>query len=215
LEPLFARRVVWESLSWREASVERLLLDPIAVEPMTRWGMILAPLALEPLMSKLKRLERFARWLTWCAVLALAILSWTPAEDMVRPGWGHHLTAYFISGAVAALGYGRRRGCVTVGVLLCGYAGILEIGQNWSPGRSPAFDDFAASSMGTLLGTTLVWLWFTYLARGRPTFIDGEPHPRFTLLGRGRRDLRRDRFSLRERRSAMDQRADLADVRRG
>jgi VanZ family protein len=123
-------------------------------------------------MSKLKRLERFARWLTWCAVLALAILSWTPAEDMVRPGWGHyleHVTAYFISGAIAALGYGRRRGYATVGVLLCGYAGFLEIGQNWSPGRSPAFDDFAASAMGALLGTALAWLWLIYFGRGRPT----------------------------------------------
>ena len=117
-----------------------------------------------------KRLERVSRWLTWCAVLALAILSWTPAEDMVRSDWGHHLehvTAYLISGVIATLGYGRRRGSVTVGVLLCGYAGILEIGQNWSPGRTPAFDDFAASSAGALLGTTVTWLWLTYFGWGR------------------------------------------------
>ena len=123
-----------------------------------------------PLM--VKRLEWLFRWATWCVVLALAILSWTPAEDMVRPGWGYHLEhviAYLISGVIATLGYGRRRGYMTVGVLLCVYAGILEIGQNWSPGRSPAFDDFAASSMGALLGATLAWLWLTYFGRGRPT----------------------------------------------
>jgi len=113
----------------------------------------------------IRRLERIFRWLTWCAVVALALLSWTPSNYMVRPGWGHHLehvTAYLMSSVVASLGYGRRISYTQVAALLCAYAGLLEIGQNWSPGRTPAFDDFAASSIGTLFGVTLTWLWLTY-----------------------------------------------------
>jgi VanZ family protein len=113
----------------------------------------------------IRRSERIFRWLTWCAIVALAILSWTPGNYMIRPGWGHHLehvTAYLMSGVVASLGYRRRIGYARVGAFLCVYAGILEIGQNWSPGRTPAFDDFAASSIGALFGVTLTWLWLTY-----------------------------------------------------
>ena len=117
--------------------------------------------------------KQLCRWLTWCAVLALAILSWTPGEDMVRPGWGHHLEhviAYLISSVIATLGYGRQMGYVTVGVLLCAYAGVLEIGQNWSPGRTPAFGDFAASSTGTVLGAALTWLCVSYWERRQSSF---------------------------------------------
>ena len=119
-------------------------------------------------MSNAKQSERLFRWLTWCAVVVLAILSWTPGEYMVRPGWGHHYEhaiAYLLSSSVAALGYRRRLRYATIGALLCGYAGILELGQNWSPGRTPAFDDFAASSIGTLIGVTLIWLWLTHRPR--------------------------------------------------
>jgi VanZ family protein len=90
------------------------------------------------------------RFLTWCCVILLAVLSLLPAQEMVRtglPGRLEHFVAYAGSGAVAMAGYGAsRRGVQRV------YAGILEYLQHFSPGRHPAIEDFAASALGALCG---------------------------------------------------------------
>jgi VanZ family protein len=42
------------------------------------------------------------------------------------------------------------------------YAGVLEYLQHFSPGRHPAFPDFAASALGALCGglaVILLWRW--------------------------------------------------------
>jgi VanZ family protein len=39
---------------------------------------------------------------------------------------------------------------------------LLELGQIVIPGRHAGFDDFAASSIGALLGVSLIWIWATY-----------------------------------------------------
>jgi VanZ family protein len=40
------------------------------------------------------------------------------------------------------------------------YAGILEYLQNFSPGRHPAIEDFAASALGALCGgLAIAFLW--------------------------------------------------------
>jgi VanZ family protein len=84
-----------------------------------------------------------------------------PAEDIVRtgfPGPLEHFAAYAGSGAIAMAGYGLNRGAVRVIGFLWVYAGILEYLQHFSPGRHPAFLDFAASAIGALCGGVAVFL---------------------------------------------------------
>ena len=108
------------------------------------------------------RLERQFRLLTWACVVLLAVLSLTPADYMVRtgaPGDLEHFAAYFGTGLIASLGYSRDLGYRVPAALLCGYAGFLEIAQNWAPGRHPDFIDFASSSAGVIAGMLLAWSW--------------------------------------------------------
>ena len=53
------------------------------------------------------------RFLTWCCVILLAVLSLLPAQQMVRtglPGRLEHFVAYAGSAAIATAGYGASRG---------------------------------------------------------------------------------------------------------
>jgi len=108
------------------------------------------------------RLERLFRLLTWGCVVLLAVLSLTPGDYMVRtgvPGDLEHFAAYFGTGLIASLGYSRSLGYRVPAALLCGYAGFLEVGQNWAPGRHADFIDFASSSAGVIAGMLLAWVW--------------------------------------------------------
>jgi VanZ family protein len=91
-------------------------------------------------------------------IIALAVLSWTPGFYMVRTevltGHEEHFLAYLISGLIIAAAPRRSRP-VQIAVLLCLYAGVLELGQNLVPGRHPAIEDFAASALGALVGIGL------------------------------------------------------------
>jgi VanZ family protein len=114
------------------------------------------------MLSKRTALEWLFRLLTWVCIALLAVLSLTPGDYMVRtpaPGDVEHFIAYLGTGAVASLGYGRRVGGLVLGVLLCGYAGLLEMGQNWSPDRHPQLVDFASSAGGVISGLVLIGLW--------------------------------------------------------
>ena len=106
--------------------------------------------------------ERLFRWLAWACVALLAVLSLIPGAYMVRtgaPGQLEHFVAYLGTGAVVFIGYGRRVSSLQITALLCGYAALLEIGQNWAPGRHPQFIDFAASAAGVVAGVALIRLW--------------------------------------------------------
>jgi VanZ family protein len=99
------------------------------------------------------RLQRVAAW--FCIVL-LAVLSWLPGDEMVRTGIdGHieHFTAYFGTMLVIAMAYGAEVGLRRPALLLIVYAGILELGQNFSPGRHPAVYDFMSSALGAIVGS--------------------------------------------------------------
>jgi len=90
---------------------------------------------------------------------------------MVRtgaPGVLEHIAAYLITGIIVAVGYGPRPvGYLLLAVLLTTYAGLLEIGQVWVPGRHAGPLDFAASALGMFLGTGIVGL--THRRRERVT----------------------------------------------
>jgi VanZ family protein len=107
------------------------------------------------------------RFLTWVCVVVLAVLSLTPLKELgaVRtdlPGQVEHIIAYAGSTAIAMAGYGLNRSAVRIISCFWVYAGVLEYLQNFSPGRNPAFVDFAASALGSLCGAmavVLLWRW--------------------------------------------------------
>jgi VanZ family protein len=103
------------------------------------------------------------RLAAWACFVALAVLSLLPKEEMVRTGADgrlEHFVAYAGTMLVAGLGYGRQVSILLrIAVLLIAYAGLLEIGQNFSPGRVPSFFDFAAGAAGTCAGALAVRLW--------------------------------------------------------
>lgn len=99
-----------------------------------------------------------ARIGAWLCVLVLAVLSWTPGDYMVRTnvltGREEHFLAYLISGAIIAAAP-RGSTPLRTAILLWLYAGLLELGQNFVPGRHPAIEDFVASASGALVGVAL------------------------------------------------------------
>jgi VanZ family protein len=103
------------------------------------------------------------RVLTWCCVILLAVLSLLPAQQMVRTGLSgrvEHFVAYAGSAAIAMAGYGASRGSVQIIGGFWVYAAILEYLQQFSPGRHPAIEDFAASALGSLCsGLVIALLW--------------------------------------------------------
>jgi VanZ family protein len=114
------------------------------------------------------------RVLTWCCVVILAVLSLWPGKGLgflyvlpelntMRtglPGQLEHFIAYAGSAAVGMTGYGASRGDVRVVGSFWVYAAILEYLQQFSPGRHPSIEDFAASALGALCGGLAVaFLW--------------------------------------------------------
>ncbi len=90
-----------------------------------------------------------------CGCVGLvAPLSLLPAETMVRTSLnGHveHAMAYAGTALLMRLGYPKRKAWWIAGLLVT-YAGILETLQHYAPGRTPAIEDWLASSIGALVG---------------------------------------------------------------
>ncbi len=87
----------------------------------------------------------------------LGVASWLPAEEMIRTGADgrlEHAAAYLISGLAVFTAYPRRLTWLTAILMMC-YAGILEFGQLWVPGRHAGILDWAASSGGVLCALLL------------------------------------------------------------
>jgi VanZ family protein len=100
-------------------------------------------------------LSKELRVAAWTCVVLLAVLSWLPADDMVRTGVDtriEHVIAYMGTMLFVGAAYALRFGLLRVVAMLIGYAGILELGQNFSPGRDSSVLDFAASSFGVIVG---------------------------------------------------------------
>lgn len=90
--------------------------------------------------------------IAWICIIGLAVASWTPGQEMIRTGFNtrlEHTAAYWVAGAFVILAYPRRP-IWLIAVILCTYAGVLEIGQIYIPGRHAAVLDWIASSAGVL-----------------------------------------------------------------
>jgi VanZ family protein len=97
---------------------------------------------------------RVLRPVAWGCVILLAVLSLLPAEEMVRTSLGGHIEhaiAYAGTALMIGLGY-PTWGWKRMAIALVIYAGVLELLQNFSPGRHPAVLDWLSSSTGVLIG---------------------------------------------------------------
>jgi len=100
---------------------------------------------------------RLLRPIGWGCVGLIAVLSLLPGHEMVRTSLGGHIehaVAYAGTAALLRLGYPARGKRIAFGLVL--YAGLLELLQNFSPGRHPAVPDWLASSTGALVGIAVI-----------------------------------------------------------
>jgi VanZ family protein len=101
------------------------------------------------------------RLLAWACVIGLAAASWTPGQEMVRTGFNtrlEHVAAYLIAGITVIIAYPRRP-IWSIAAILSAYAGILELGQMYIPGRHAAVLDWLASSSGVLCACLTVFVF--------------------------------------------------------
>jgi VanZ family protein len=93
----------------------------------------------------------------WIAIAVVGVLSLMPKAYMIRTDLGghvEHVLAYSGTAIIVATAYGARN-WLGIAVGLIGYAGVLELLQNFSPGRTASVRDFACSASGVLLGLAL------------------------------------------------------------
>jgi VanZ like family len=99
--------------------------------------------------------DRFGNRLVAANALILMIASWTPGSVMVRSGIsGHveHTAAYALSGALVYAVRAGRSTAWQAALMLSAFAGVLELGQIFVPGRHAGFDDFLFSMAGAITG---------------------------------------------------------------
>jgi VanZ family protein len=108
------------------------------------------------------RSSRLGQVLIVACVLLITVLSLLPGSWQERtslPGPVEHFIAYSGTGFVLAL-FLPRRLLWPAAALLAAYSGLMEILQNFSPGRDPAVRDFLVSSAGAFFGAGIGWLAF-------------------------------------------------------
>lgn len=122
----------------------------------------------------------------WLCLIMLIVLSWTPSTYMVRTGhgaWLEHATAYAGTAVLFRIAHPSLARSYLAAALVA-YAGILETGQIWIPGRGASIFDWGAGSAGAVIASIL-WrrslqihverrFWFYIgpdLFRGRPLMV--------------------------------------------
>jgi hypothetical protein len=107
------------------------------------------------------RIPCVAKFIAWACVVGLAVASWTPGQEMIRTGFNtrlEHVAAYLIAGISVIIAYPRRP-TWSIAAILSAYAGILELGQMYIPGRHAALLDWLASSSGALCACLIVFVF--------------------------------------------------------
>ncbi len=101
--------------------------------------------------------------------IAVAFLSLVPGDYRPHvpglPGKVEHLLAYFILGVLTVVADRHRINPFLIGLGLICYSGVLELGQMFVPGRVAALSDFASSSAGAIMGTSIATLLGRRVAR--------------------------------------------------
>jgi hypothetical protein len=101
----------------------------------------------------------FFRWIAWLLVLAIAVFTVAPIG--FRPITGtpasfERFVAFAVIGSAFCLGYPRHRFHILV--LLIGIVGLLEVAQNFVPGRHGRVPDGLVKASGALIGAAFAVL---------------------------------------------------------
>jgi VanZ family protein len=100
--------------------------------------------------------RRHAYKLVLANALLLLCLSWLPGRFMVRTeilsAQAEHAVAYFVTGFAVTLVLAGYRTAWHIALGLVAYAGLLELGQYFAPGRHASLSDFTVSATGGLAG---------------------------------------------------------------
>jgi VanZ family protein len=101
----------------------------------------------------------------WLAVLIVVILSVVPGglrPHVMRNSGYEHLTAYFITAGLLAIGYSRPTQLLANAAVLTVCAGVLEVAQFSIPGRTASIGDFAIGTIGAWIAVLIGFLvrWF-------------------------------------------------------
>jgi VanZ family protein len=102
----------------------------------------------------------------YAGYVIIVVLSLLPAQTRPHTGVGgeyEHWVAYALVGGAFAAGYSATRARLFAGLALMGSAAMLELLQNFIPGRTPEFTGFLASSLGAWFGIFLVVLTASFL----------------------------------------------------
>jgi VanZ family protein len=108
------------------------------------------------------KIPHFAiRFTAWAYVVGLAVASWTPDDQMIRSGFLdprlEHVIAYMVAGIFVLVAYPRKSPW-SIAMLLSTYAGVLEFGQMYIPGRNAHLLDWLSSSGGVVCACVTVGL---------------------------------------------------------
>jgi VanZ family protein len=101
-----------------------------------------------------RRVQQALRVLAVCSWILLAVLSLVPGQDRPHTGMTgnlEHTIAYFLAAFTTRL-IARRIPSRWQLLAFSACAVLFEICQIWIPGRSAGMDNWAASSLGALLG---------------------------------------------------------------
>lgn len=94
----------------------------------------------------------------WIGTLMIAVLSLVPVTLRPHTGAGgdiEHWIAYTLVALAFGLGFKMRRTRLLTGVALSAGSGLLELLQNFVPGRNPEVAGFLASSFGSWVGIAI------------------------------------------------------------
>jgi len=110
------------------------------------------------IFHNLRRLSVIAGYAGYVMIVVLSVL---PAQTRPHTGFGgeyEHWIAYALVGGLFAAGYTAMRQRLFAGFALTASAAVLELLQNFIPGRTPELAGFLAGSLGAWFGIFLVVL---------------------------------------------------------
>ena len=105
-----------------------------------------------------RRISIAAGYIGYAMIVVLSLL---PAQTRPHTGVGgeyEHWIAYALVGGAFAAGYLTKRARLFAGLALTASAAILELLQNFIPGRTPELSGFLASSLGAWFAIFVVAL---------------------------------------------------------
>lgn len=103
-------------------------------------------------------LVRAAAWLSLLGIIVLSVVPVGLRPHVMDDKHHEHFSAYFLCGCCLAVGYPKLRLVLASGLMLTVLPAILEIVQEWVPGRTPSMGDWLSSACGAWCGLALIWL---------------------------------------------------------